>query len=211
MQGQNLTWAKYVHMNLEIRLFDFENLEDTEADLCDITAGEQDKSSSSRDPPHPRHNDLFTLSQLSPRKEDSNSAGVAPAPRFPGPVRTGAKRTISSISDLSLEPRKKGKIAAVVPVRRSPKPGVSILQPRLNVASSSKQPPSTWRVKRLGPPHIRQALGLNAEEPIAFLAPSRSPQSDSHQQMENVGDQRTSTAMKPGTSSGNKANKMKVC
>jgi hypothetical protein len=208
MQGQNLTWAKYVHMNLEIRLFGFENLEDTEADLCDITAGEQDKSSSSRDPPHPRHNDLFTLSQLSPRKEDSNSAGVAPAPRFPGPVRTGAKRTISSISDLSLEPRKKGKIAAVVPVRRSPKPGVSILQPpRLNVASSSKQPPSTWRAKGLGP-HIRQALGLNAEEPIAFPAP---PQSDSHQQMGNVGDQRTSTVIKPGTSSANKANKMKVC
>ncbi|KIM82197.1 hypothetical protein PILCRDRAFT_785620 [Piloderma croceum F 1598] len=161
--------------------FGFENLEDSEDDVCDIPAGEQDMSPSSSGPPsHSRHNDLFTLSQISPHKEDFNSTAVAPAPRSPALVRTGAKRPISSISDLSQQPRKKGKIAAAAPVRGSPKYGVPILQ-------SSR--------KRLGP-HIRQALALKAPT-------SRQPD-DSHQQINNVGDQRTQgtpAVIEPGRSS----------
>jgi hypothetical protein len=156
-------------------------------------------SPSSSDPPsHSRHNDLFTLSQISPRKEDFNSTAVAPAPRSSPIARTGAKRPISSISDLSLQPRKKGKIAAVAPVRRSPKLGVPVLQPsRQNVRASSSRLPSNpyYGRKRLGP-HIRQALALNAPT-------SRQPD-DSHQQVKDVGDQRTqgtSTVIEPGTSS----------
>jgi hypothetical protein len=186
-------------MNLEIRCFGFENLEDPEDDACDIPAGEQDMSPSSNDPPsHSRHNDLFTLSQISPRKEDYNTTAVAPAPRSHALVRTGAKRPISSISDLSLQPRKRGKIAAVAPVRRSPKLGVPILQPsRQNVrASSSRLPSNPYYGRKKHGPHIRQALALKAST-------SRQP-GDSQQQIKDVGDQRiqgTSAVIEPGTSS----------
>jgi len=190
-------------MNLEIRYFDFENLEDPEGDVCDIPAGEQDTLPSSSDPPsHSRHHDLFTLSQISPRKEDFSNTAVAPAPRSPAIVPTSAKRPISSISDLSLPPHKKGKMAAVAPARRSPKVGIPILQPSLqNIRASSSRLPSNSR-KKLGP-HVRQALALKAST-------SYQPD-DSHQQMKNVGDQRlqgSSTVIEPGTSS---VTKTKVC
>ena len=190
-----------------------DDFEDLDNGAHDLTTVDQPISSS---PSSSRKDDIFTLSQISPRKEDDST--VAPACPSPTPVKTGRKRPVSVTSDASsLGPRKRGKTAPF-PVRRSSKPGVPILQPTTcnNGAASSATTllSSPRRRTRLGP-HIRQALALKEkaiEEPSTSNVPNYPQQpDDSHKPIIFAGDQRPSKTLKPGASMGTGKQVRKTC
>jgi hypothetical protein len=198
------------YVNLGISLFSFGNVGDSEHNGRNITVSEQVVPPSTNKPSQLNHHsqDVFTLSQISPRKDDSSDSAVKPAPQSPTPATTGGKRLISAISDLStFESRKKAKTAAPVPVRRSSKPNLPALQPSMRknaVASSSRLPSSPHSGTRMGLP-IRQApvpKGKDREGPTKSGAPGHSCQPDNSQKPPKItGDQRAAQIVKSGTSS----------
>lgn len=118
---------------------------------------------------HQPNEDPFTLSQLSPRKEEPSSQILPKASiviRSPTPTRLAKRRIAPTAPVPPLPKHLKSKTDVPAPTRRSSKSGAPILQPstRRNVTASSSTLPSNPKRKTRPGPRINKAPAVAKEK-----------------------------------------------